>query len=182
MPERLRVRAGTVAALLFLGSCTTLGALAKSQAALKSEGFRDPSVSLSEVNGVDHLSVRYTTRAETASGVPAEQRDVALIVWKSAPVRIDDLQVEAVGGPAAEVAPLKFSREEMEQAFGPRSPGLTESDRGDFGREVVRYLVIAAVAVAVLSLIVTIALLTFFARRRRRRREQVDAAMIGRTS
>ena len=98
-------------AVLAVAGCGRAEGVADTRRALESAGYQHVNLDLRARSGIG------VARVEAAPGGPAPER-AAEIVWRTLPVRFDQLIV-AVGG-----TPAPFSYEELTGRFGPRNRSL----------------------------------------------------------
>ncbi|HEX2119760.1 MAG TPA: hypothetical protein VHF91_11295 [Acidimicrobiales bacterium] len=125
MTARRRLAAGIVTLLagaLAMAGCGNARGVADTRRALERSGYEKVDISLRSGGGVDVVTVE----AEPAAAPPADT--AAEVVWRTLPVRFDQLVVTLGRQPAT------FGHEALAGRFGPRDPAL---DRRQIGEEVV---------------------------------------------
>lgn len=128
---------------LLLAGCGLVGGLAETQRALEREGYDGVSIDIEQHNTTTSLRVRYTSRAETREARVQEITDVAETVWTTAPLRFDELQVQAsVPTGTTDATASTFTRAQLVEQFGDRPATLQENDVEDVGRSVLRWLAV----------------------------------------
>jgi hypothetical protein len=163
--RRARALAPALLAVLLLTGCAQVRDTVEVTTALDAAGVRNAEISTDAVGTATRVTVAYPSDEVGPVGVGAETRRVQAIVWRTLPVRIDQLvlDVSAPQAPTA-VRQVQADRATLEHELGPRPAAL---DRAP-GRGRLPLLVLAGAAVLVLVL----ALLTGMravARRDRRR-------------
>lgn len=149
--------AALVLAVLALASCARAEGVADTRRALEGAGYRDVDIDLRARSGIG------VARVNAAAGGPAPER-AAEVVWRTLPVRFDQLIV-AVGG-----TPTPFSYEDLTSRFGPRDRSL---DGKQVDEQVVRsglrlMLLLSAGAVLSVGLVVVTGLAVIRATKRAR--------------
>jgi hypothetical protein len=134
--------------------------------ALDAAGVRDAEIQADAVGAATRITVAYPSDEVSVQGVAAETRRVQAIVWRTLPVRIDQLvlDVSAPQTPTA-VRQVRAERATLEHDFGPRPAAL---DRAP-GRGRLPLLVLAGAAVLILVLALVTGLRSVARRDRRRR-------------
>ncbi len=163
--RRARALVPALLAVLLLTGCAQLRDTVEVTTALDAAGVRNAEIQVDEVGAATRITVSYPSDEVSAQGVAAETRRVQAIVWRTLPVRIDQLvlDVSAPQTPTA-VRQVRAERATLEHDFGPRPAAL---DRVP-GRGRLPVLVLGGAAVLVL-LVALATGLGAVARRDRRR-------------
>ena len=169
MTTVLRPLAGLAVLGLALAGCANARGVADTRTALEGSGYRDVAVSLRSGGGID------VARVDAAAGGAPAPEVAAEVVWRTLPVRFDQLVV-AVGDDTT-----VFGYEALVQRLGPRDPSL---DRRQVSEEVVEdglELVLLLTAGTALSVagVVGAGFLVLRAARRRGRDDQVEGPISG---
>jgi hypothetical protein len=160
MTSRARLGAAVLAAgALALAGCGNARGVADTRRALERTGYEEVDISLRTGGGIDVVRV---DAGPPAVAPPAEV--AAEVVWRTLPVRFDQLVVAL--GPQ----PATFGYEALSGRFGPRDPAL---DRRQIGEEVVEsglklMLLLSAGALVSVGAVVGTGLLVLRAARRAR--------------
>ncbi len=159
-----RLRLGLLGLLLaLLAGCGSLAAAGQLQGALGQDGFTNPSVNVSNTNGVDTVTVTASAHSSLA-GQEAVNR-AAEITWTTFPRRFDRLEV-TVGSDQQ-----SGSYQDLAQFFGPRNPQLdAQTIGGDFGGTLIGVGV--GILVVIIAVVVLVVLLVRRSSRRRRQAGQ----------
>ncbi|HWL37087.1 MAG TPA: hypothetical protein VNQ77_12935 [Frankiaceae bacterium] len=175
--ERGRRRMAAFVVLLFAllaSGCAVLDAMRDTEAALEAEGFRGASVIWSSVEGVETITVSWSSSVETTEGAESEGLRAAGVIWRVAPVYFDLVETDPISSFETDfVGTRVFSRAQLESEFGPRAPGLDE-DIGELANVrgyVIGFVVVLLLGAAVVAVIVVV--LVRAARRRRAAAPQV---------
>jgi hypothetical protein len=166
----VRARAAAFALLLVAllsGGCALIDAVQDTEAALEAEGFRDASVDWASYNGVETVTVNWSSSVETPDAAQAEGLRAAGVIWRVAPVHFDLVQTEPVTYGGDFVATRVFPRAQLEDTYGPRPPGL-DQDLGELAD--VRAYVVGFVVVLLLGLALVAVVVVVLVRAARRRR------------
>ena len=143
-----------VLAAVGLSSCAAVQGVVDTRSALERAGYERPEVRLKTAGDYDFVTVEYDVG-------DANQVDAARIVWQALPLRFDYVTVEGV----------RFTRQDLEQRYGPRPAGLDDRTISDELARAGHQVVVAAVAGA-LGLVVAAGVIGFVAWTVRRRRAQ----------
>jgi hypothetical protein len=148
--RRARALAPALLAVLLLTGCAQLRDTVEVTTALDAAGVRNAEISTEAVGTATRVTVAYPSDEVGPVGVGAETRRVQAIVWRTLPVRIDQLvlDVSAPQAPTA-VRQVQADRATLEHDLGPRPAAL---DRAP-GRGRLPLLVLAGAAVLVLALL-----------------------------
>jgi hypothetical protein len=142
-----RLLAPVVAAVVVVLSamaCAQISAEVTTVRALERAGYDGVDVRANTVAGERTVAVRWTTRAADRPSLAQEFAGVRRLVWTTAPVDIDTMQLTAEGPAPALGAPSltqSVRRRELTQELGPRPAGLVAHRAA----RRLRWLVIAAV-------------------------------------
>jgi hypothetical protein len=158
MPVRSgpRRRLALIAALLVLAvlasGCDRLEAAVRTTDALEEARFRDPVVTVEKDQGVQTVTVDYTSGARDLAGLAAEEDRVARVVWRTMRVRLDAIRVAPTSDRLGVVPSKRYTRAALQDQFGRRPRGL---DRPATSRPFqLGILVLAGLLLAVTALLV----------------------------
>lgn len=139
-----------------LAGCAAIADLAALQTRIESAGYQNVTLHHRSDNGTDLLQIR-------ASGPDPDQ--VAEIVWNTYPEHVDEVSITLDG------TATTYSEAELRDAFGERQVTEKPDDDTDVMKSVVKWLIIGAVAFALL-VVGLIILIVVLVRRSRRRGPQ----------
>lgn len=141
-----------VLAVLTAGCQTVVGTTETVRSIQQEVGALDVQVVTPDPSG-ERVVVRYSSQHSDEQAVRAEAERVAEVTWRELPLQFDRAVLEPRGAPAG-VQTVSYSREELQQQFGPRDPAL---DQGLL--EAVARFDVAALVVIILVIVLVVVLL-----------------------
>lgn len=158
---------GLVAALAVifcLAGCGAVSALLDTQRALRDAGYSG-GLNVNDTNGFSTATADVTSTKESA-----DPDEVATIVWRTYPRRIDSIDVILNGDPSA-----PYARSAMLELAGPRPAGYDDKTFGDDAKGVVIGAVIGIGVGFVALLAIVVLIVVLVVRNRRKRQAQAVA-------